>query len=119
MRKEITLFSTHAKLAELVHAVRLTLAPLNVKIEAVWREGTYLCIEVECRFKDSQLVCDRLMHGALADKYDYRFKSVCRQTGVPDDRWITVAAYPDMQHDEQKVRHKCVVEDIGRTVFSS
>lgn len=102
--KKIELMDVHAKLAELAYAVNLTLAPLQVGVSVIWRNGTYLSVEVECRQRDSQQVCDRLYHGALADKYDYRFRSVCQPLGRNPLDWVTVSASPDLQHDSMKVR---------------
>jgi hypothetical protein len=97
-----TLMDVHGKLAELSHAVALTLEPLAVTVEVVWRPVTYLAVEIKCYARDSQIVVDRLRHGALADKYDYRFTSIARPLGRDPFEWITISAVPDMQHDRRK-----------------
>lgn len=103
-RARVSLMEVHSALSHLVFAVGQALMTLNVRVSACWEQHTYLCVEVECREKDRQMVVDRLSHGALTEQYDYRF-SVSHPTGETDQNaWVVVRAYPDMGHDDKLYR---------------
>jgi len=102
VRDRPSLLDVHGALADLAFAVRLTLEPLNVGISIHWHNAVYLSVEIECRYKDAQMIVDRLRHGALARNYDYRFRSISHPTGRQPEDWITVSAYPDMSFDHAK-----------------
>lgn len=100
-----SLYNCHGKLSELSFAVKLALEPLPVDITIEWRNGTHLTVKVECYERHKQMVVDRLKHGALHGKYDYRFKSISYLTmpAHPWD-WTIVTAWPDMEHDDKKLK---------------
>lgn len=101
-RDQISLLDVHCVLSALSFAVKETLSPLWVDVKVQWREGTYLSVEVECRARNKQEVIDRLAHGALVGKYDYRFRLSYPTMPTEPDDWLTVTAYPDMHHDDRK-----------------
>lgn len=91
-----SLLDVHGKLSELVHAVTQEFPELNLGVVAQWRPGTYLSVEIETHERHKQLVVDRLMHGVLNGKYDYRFSvSYPTMPADPMDR-VFITAYPDM-----------------------
>jgi hypothetical protein len=101
-----SLGAAHSALSHLCFAVGETLAPMWVQVRAQWQNGTYLTVEVMCREKNKQEVIDRLLHGALVQDYDYRFR-VSYPTGPVDPHtWVTVTAYPDMQHDDRRFKER-------------
>lgn len=104
VRHRVSLFDVHGSLSALVFAVNKALDPIMCEVTAQWKNGTYLSITVEVRAKHKQLVIDRLSHGVLVDDYDYRFSlSYATMPEEPDD-WIFITAYPDMHHDDRRVK---------------
>lgn len=105
MRDKISLFDVHGALSGLVHAVHLALDPIVCEVAAHWQgHGIYLSVTVECRERDKQRVIDQLSQGAIHGKYDYRFSlSYPTMPNDPDD-WTVVTAYPDIHHDDRRVK---------------
>jgi hypothetical protein len=100
--QKVPLLDIHGELSKLHHAVSILLEPFMVDITIQWRNGTYLAVVVECRESCKQQIVDRLKHGAVTGKYDYRF-SVSYPTGIADPHdWVFVTAYVDMHHDRRK-----------------
>lgn len=98
------LFEVHTELSRLCFAVKLALEPLSVEVQARWRDGTYLSVDVECFDAHKMRVVDALKHGALHGPYDYRFTGISYPTMPvehPFDR-VTVTAYPDMHHQRKR-----------------
>jgi hypothetical protein len=101
-----SLLEVHGALSALAHAVSLALDELNVDVQVHWRNGTYLSVTIETTERRKQLVIDRLMHGALAGGYDYRFTlSYPTMPAEPYDR-VIVTAYPDMHHDHRRMKQR-------------
>lgn len=101
MTDRVSLMDVHGSLSHLVFAVRENLKPLWVTVTAEWSDHTYLSVLVECRGKDVQMIADRLNHGVLQGKYDYRF-TVSYGTGREPNEWTWVRAYPDLMHDHRQ-----------------
>ena len=98
----VPLLTLHGELSKLYHAAKLLMEPYMVDITIQWRNGTNLCVIVECRESIKQKVVDRLKHGALTGHYDYRF-SVSYPTGIADPSdWVQVTGYVDLHHDWKK-----------------
>lgn len=100
---EITMMQVHGALGNLVHAVTEEL-PRPCQVEAVWRPGTYLSVEVECYGRDVERVAAQLSHGIVWGHYDFRFRGVSRPTNFEPSDWVGVSASVDLSHVEKHLR---------------
>ena len=103
-RHRVSLFDVHGSLSALCYAIQKALDPIICEVTAEWRNSTYLSVRIECYSKRKQLVIDRLMHGVLVEDYDYRFKLAYSTMKEEPDDWIFITAYPDIHHDDRRVK---------------
>jgi hypothetical protein len=118
MTRRVSLMEVHGSLSALCFAVKQCLSDVNCDVYGEYRQGTYISIKIECLGRNMQKVVDRMVHGVLQGDYDYRFK-VSYPGAVDDLEWITVTAYPDMSHDDRRLKTLWHIEEYEKPVWSS
>ena len=98
-------YDIHHELSHLLHAAKKEFQDIyNVFCKLTYDEHVYLVLELTCYAKDQRKVVDRLQHGILHGRYDYRFLGIAYQTiyeNTPYHERVWINATVDLKNSKR------------------